>query len=54
VRTNSSADQAGRRSYVDSAAAHGITTLDAMRSAIAGKPWLPPLPAISRRSSGTP
>jgi transposase len=34
------------RSYLDSAAAHGITTLDAIRAAIAGKPWLPPLPAI--------
>jgi transposase len=31
------------RSYLDSAAAHGITALDA----IAGKPWLPPFPAIS-------
>jgi transposase len=35
------------RSYLDSAAAHGITALDAIRDAIAGKPWLPPLPAIS-------
>ena len=35
------------RSYLDSAAAHGITALDAIRGAIAGKPWLPPLPAIA-------
>jgi hypothetical protein len=35
------------RSYLDSAAAHGITALDAISSAIAGKPWLPPLPAIT-------
>ena len=35
------------RSYLDSAAAHGITALDAIASAIAGNPWLPPLPAIS-------
>jgi hypothetical protein len=35
------------RSYLDTAAAHGITALDAVRSAIEGKPWLPPLPAIS-------
>jgi len=35
------------RSYLDSAAAHGITPLDAIRAAIKGKPWLPPLPAIS-------
>ena len=35
------------RSYLDSAAAHGITALDAIASAIAGKPWLPPLPVIS-------
>jgi hypothetical protein len=35
------------RSYLDSAAAHGITAVDAIASAIAGKPWLPPLPVIS-------
>lgn len=35
------------RSYLDSAAAHGISALDAIRDAIAGKPWLPPLPTIS-------
>jgi transposase len=35
------------RSYLDSAAAHGITALDAISSAIAGNPWLPPLPAIT-------
>jgi transposase len=29
------------RSYLDSAAAHGITALDAIRTAIEGKPWLP-------------
>jgi hypothetical protein len=35
------------RSYLDSAAAHSVTALDAIRDAITGKPWLPPLPAIS-------
>ena len=35
------------RSYLDSAAAQGITALDAIASAIVGNPWLPPLPAIS-------
>jgi transposase len=35
------------RSYLDSAAAHGVTALDAISSAIAGNPWLPPLPAIT-------
>jgi hypothetical protein len=35
------------RSYLDSAAAHGVTALDAVRGAITGKPWLPPLPTIS-------
>ena len=35
------------RSYLDSAAAHGITALDAIRAVIEGKPWLPPLPAIA-------
>ena len=34
-------------SYLDSAAAHGTTALDAVRAAIEGKPWLPPLPALS-------
>ena len=32
------------RSYLDSAAAHGITALDAIRAAFQGKPWLPPTP----------
>ena len=35
------------RSYLDSAAAHGVTALDAIRDALTGKPWLPPLPAVS-------
>jgi hypothetical protein len=35
------------RSYLDSAAAHGIAALDAITRAIAGKPWLPPLTAIA-------
>ena len=30
------------RSYLDSAAAHGITALDAIRTALEGKSWLPP------------
>ena len=34
-------------SYLDSAAAHGTAALDAVRAAIEGKPWLPPLPALS-------
>jgi hypothetical protein len=33
--------------YLDSAAAHGTAALDAVRAVIEGKPWLPPLPAIS-------
>ena len=35
------------RSYLDTAAAHGITALDAIRDALAGKPWLPPLPTAA-------
>ena len=35
------------RSYLDSAAAHGVTALDAVRAVIEAKPWLPPLPALS-------
>ena len=35
------------RSYLDSAANHGLTALDAITSALAGKPWLPAMqPAI--------
>ena len=34
------------RSYLDSAAAHGVTAINAIRTAIEGKPWLPLLPAI--------
>ena len=35
------------RSYLDSATAHGLTAIDAIRSALAGKPWTPPLPAAA-------
>ena len=35
------------RSYLDSTAAHGTAALDAVRAALEGKPWLPPLPAVS-------
>jgi transposase len=35
------------RSYLDSAAAHSIAALNAVRAVIEGKPWLPPLPASS-------
>jgi transposase len=35
------------RSYLDSAMAHGVTAVDAIRAALEGNPWLPPLPAIA-------
>ncbi len=35
------------RSYLDSATAHGVTALEAIADAVTGRPWLPPLPAIS-------
>ena len=35
------------RSYLTSAAGHGVTALDAIQ----GKPWLPPLPAPARSKS---
>ena len=35
------------RSYLDSASAHGVTAIDAIRTAIEGRPWIPPLPAIA-------
>ncbi|HEX6524097.1 MAG TPA: hypothetical protein VF070_29475 [Streptosporangiaceae bacterium] len=34
-------------SYLHSAAAHGTAALDAVCAVIEGKPWLPPLPAVS-------
>jgi hypothetical protein len=33
--------------YLDTAHARDVTALDAIRAALEGKPWLPPLPAIS-------
>lgn len=35
------------RSYLDSARAHGLTAMQAIRAALGGNPWLPPLPALS-------
>ena len=35
------------RSYLDSATAHGTTALDAIRDALTGNPWLPPLPGTA-------
>ena len=35
------------RSYLTSAANHGVAVLDAIGMAIKGTPWLPPLPAIN-------
>jgi transposase len=35
------------RSYLDSAGNHGLRALDAIRAALQGKPWLPPLPALA-------
>jgi len=35
------------RSYLNTASAHGLTALDAIRDALAGKPWLPPPPAAA-------
>jgi transposase len=35
------------RSYLDSATAHGITAIDAIRTALEGNPWLPPIPSIA-------
>ena len=35
------------KSYLDSAAAHGVTALDAISGALARKPWLPPILALA-------
>ena len=39
------------RSYLDSAASHGLTALDATTRALAGEPWLPAPAAAGNRSS---
>jgi hypothetical protein len=35
------------RSYLDSAASHGLTALEAITAALSGKPWLPAIPAAA-------
>ena len=35
------------RSYLDSAAAHGLTALETITAALSGKPWLPAIPAAA-------
>jgi transposase len=35
------------RSYLSSAASHGLSAIDAITAALEGKPWQPPLPAIT-------
>jgi transposase len=35
------------RSYLDSARNHGLRALNAIRAALKGKPWIPPLPALA-------
>ncbi|HEV2259223.1 MAG TPA: transposase, partial [Streptosporangiaceae bacterium] len=38
-------DRYAIRGYVSTAAKHGISVLAALRDAIAGNPWMPPIPA---------
>jgi transposase len=35
------------RSYLDSAMAHGVTAIEAIRTALQGTPWLPPIPGAA-------
>jgi transposase len=35
------------RSYLDAAAGHGLTALEAITAALSGKPWLPAVPAAA-------
>jgi hypothetical protein len=35
------------RSYLDPAAGHGLTALEAITAVLAGKPWLPAVPAAA-------
>jgi hypothetical protein len=44
VRCAGSACWCRIRSYLDSAAVHGLTALDAVTTALNGNPWLPPPP----------
>jgi len=39
------------RSYLDSAAGHGLIALDAIRNALTGRPWLPATPATARAAA---
>jgi hypothetical protein len=39
------------RSYLDSAAAHGLTALEAITAALSGRPWLPAAAAAARPAS---
>jgi transposase len=42
------------KSYLDSAAAHDVSSLNAVRAAIERKPWLLPLPSAARRQFTKP
>jgi len=33
------------RGYISTAAKHGISVITALRDALAGNPWMPPIPA---------
>ena len=35
------------RSYLSSEASHGLSAIDGITAALEGKPWQPPLPAIT-------
>jgi transposase len=38
-------DRLDIRSYIDTARKHGINVMTALRGAVTGSPWQPPLPA---------
>jgi transposase len=43
----STRDRYAIRGYLSTAAKHGINALDALRDALAGNPWMPPIPATT-------
>ncbi len=42
---NTTRDRYAIRGYISTAAKHGVSVLAAIRSALAGDPWMPPVPA---------
>ena len=44
ARSNSTRDRYAIRGYISTAAKHGTDVIAALRDALAGNPWMPPIP----------